>query len=101
MPESERLIRFELLGQEFSFYTGASEEEMDNILSFVRKIIEDNSSGRGGTIPMGKVAVMASLNIASRYVQLKKDFDQYREDTERRIGRMNDEISSRLEAEKR
>ena len=33
MPESERLVRFHLLGQDLAFYTGSSEEEVEQILS--------------------------------------------------------------------
>jgi len=33
MTESERLVRFKLLGQEYAFYTGASEDELDAVFS--------------------------------------------------------------------
>ena len=42
MAEQERLVRLTLLGQDYTFYTGASEEEMEKILDLVKKMFEDN-----------------------------------------------------------
>ena len=64
MAEKERLVNFTLLGQNYSFYTGASEEEMSKILNLVRQLIEESGGvGQRGTIPVGKTAVMACLNM--------------------------------------
>ena len=84
MTDKERLVKFQLLGQEFAFYTGASEDEMEKILGLVRKLIDEGNGdrGRGGTIPASKVAILACLNIASRYIKLRQDFDNYRRDSE-------------------
>ena len=61
----ERLVRFELLGQQFAFYTGAPEEEVNEILELVKGLVQENSSaGAGGSIPVSKVAVLASLNLS-------------------------------------
>ncbi len=95
MPESERLVQFSLLGQEYKFYTGASEEEMNAILALVKKLVADNS-GTGGVVPVNKVAVLACLNIASRYVKLKNEFEDYKKDTEERISHINKDISDRI-----
>ena len=96
MAEPERLIKFHLLGQDFAFYTGASEEEMDAILSLVRQQAEDSSSGTAGTIPVSKIAVMACLNIASRYVRLKRDMDEYRHVTEDKLQQLNEKLEKHL-----
>ena len=94
MSESERLVQFTLLGQEYKFYTGATEEEMETILAMVRKLVEDGGNkGGAGVIPVNKVAVLACLNIASRYVKLKAEFEEYKKDTETRISHINKEIS--------
>lgn len=94
----ERLVRFELIGHEFAFYTGAPEDEVEEIIKLVTELIQENSSpGASGSIPVGKVAVLASLNIASRYVELKRDFKEYKKDTELRLTRLGEEISGQLE----
>ena len=96
----ERLVRFQLLGQEYSFYTGAPENEVADVLDLVRELIEENMSGPSGSIPVGKVAVLVSLNIASRYFELKSKFDAYRADTEQRIASLTSQIDSGLSPEK-
>lgn len=99
MSETERLVRFELLGQEYKFYTASSEEEFRSILSLVRQLVETESPQTSGTLPVGKVAIMACLNIASRYVKLAQEFEVYKRDSEERIVRLNEEIRARLLAE--
>jgi len=96
MSETERLVRFELLGQEYKFYTASSEEELRTIFSLVRQLVETSSPQTTGTLPVGKVAILACLNIASRYVKLKQDFEGYQRDSEERIVRLNEEIRARL-----
>ena len=96
----ERLVRFQLLGQEYSFYTGAPESEVTAILDLVKELVEENMSGPTGTIPVGKVAVLVSLNIASRYIELKSLFDGYKADTEQRITSLTRQIDSGLSPEK-
>lgn len=99
MTETERLVKFELLGQEYAFYSAASDEEVRSILSMVRQLVESGSTRTTGTLPVGKVAILACLNIASRYVQLKQEFDDYKKDSEERIVRLNEEIRARLGVE--
>lgn len=98
----ERLVRFELIGHEFAFYTGAPEEEVNEIIKLVTDLVQENSSpGASGSIPVGKVAVLASLNIASKYVELKRDFNAYKADTENRLARLGQQIGAELAEEKR
>jgi len=96
----ERLVRFELIGHEFSFYTSAPEEEVDEIIQMVTNLIKENSgSGTSGSIPVGKVAVLASLNIASQYVELKRDFAKYKQETDVRLLRLGGQIAEQLSEE--
>jgi cell division protein ZapA len=96
MAENERMVTFELLGQEYKFYTAASEEEMQSILSLVRQLVEAGSIQTTGTLPVGRVAIMACLNIASRYVKLEQEFEEYKRDSDRRIIRLSEDIRARL-----
>lgn len=96
----ERLVRFQLLGQEYSFYTGAPENEVAAILDLVQELAEENMSGPTGTIPVSKIAVLMSLNIASRYIELRSTFDRYKADTEQRIASLTRQIDSGLSPEK-
>jgi cell division protein ZapA (FtsZ GTPase activity inhibitor) len=96
MSNTERLVKFELLGQEYKFYTAASEEELKSILLLVRQLVESGSAQITGTLPVGRVAIMACLNIASQYVKLKQEFDDYRWDSEQRMIRLSEEIRAKL-----
>jgi len=101
MSEKERLVSFTLLGQDYSFYTGASEEEMNKILGLVRSLVEVNSdSAKSGTIPASKTAMLACLNIASRYIKLKQEFEEYRAENDFRALTMSEQIDARLLPEK-
>ena len=99
MANTERLVKFELLGQEYRFYTAASEEELQSILSLVRQLVEHGSTQNTGTLPVGRIAIMACLNIASQYVKLKQEFDDYRWDSEQRMVRLSEEIRAKLLSE--
>lgn len=99
MVEQERLVTFELLGQEYKFYSAASEEEMKSILSLVRQLVETDSSQQVGTLPVSKIAILACLNIASRFVKLEQEFTEYKLDSENRFARLNDEIRAKLISE--
>mgnify|MGYP000050095825 CR=1 FL=1 len=96
MSETERLVRFELFGQEFKFYTAATEAEIDAILTLVREQVEGDLSERTGTLPASKIAVMACLNIASKYVQLKQDFETQKADNESRCYNLSEKIRNSL-----
>ncbi len=94
----ERLVRFDLLGQEYSFYTAAPEEEVAEIVNMVTEIVEQNSSGASGNIAVSKIAVLAGLNIASQYVELRCQFEQYKRDTDKRISLLSRTIDKGLSA---
>ncbi|MFV0437165.1 MAG: cell division protein ZapA [Desulfopila sp.] len=96
MSEPERLVRFTLLGQEFQFYTAAGEREVDAILSLVREEVEGSGGARRGNLPAGKLAIMACLNVASKYVLLEQEFERYKADNATRVAQLSEEIRSTL-----
>ena len=98
MSESERLVRFHLLGQDLAFYTGASEDEVEKILALVREQIEGSSlqPGGSGSIPVHKVAVMTCLNLASKYIKLEQEFESYKMGTKNRLESLNDRMDTAL-----
>jgi len=96
----ERLVRFELMGQEYTFYTGAPESEVADVLGLVKELVEENISGASGAIPVSKVAVLVSLNIASRYFELRSEFERYKANTEERMAGLAKRIDTGLLLEK-
>ncbi len=96
MSDVERLVRFTLLGQEYKYYTGTSEEEMDEILRLVKELVEINSHGDHRTLPVSKIAIMACLNMASKYVKLKQEYSDYKTNSEERLNTLNEKIDACL-----
>ncbi len=101
MSDKERLVRFDLLGQEHSFYTSASEEEIQSIYSLVSSLVQPGSPQSSGTLPVSKIAILACLNIASRYVKLEREFGEYKLNSGKRIAKLNEDISVKLSEEQR
>ncbi|MCB2183437.1 MAG: cell division protein ZapA [Desulfobulbaceae bacterium] len=73
----ERLVKFEVLGQEYPLYTDAPEEDVQEILALVRDQIESYAKS-SATLPANKLAILTSLNMAGKYVKLKRDFEKYK-----------------------
>jgi len=99
MTDAERLVKFEILGHEYAFYTGATDDELRAILGLVRQLVENGANTATGTLPVGKIAVLACLNIASRYVKLKQEFEDYKQDSENRLGDLSEKIRTGLPEE--
>jgi cell division protein ZapA (FtsZ GTPase activity inhibitor) len=95
----ERLVKFEVLGQEYPLYTDASEEDIEEILHLVKMQIENQSKSSKSFLPANKVAVLTSLNMAGKYVRLKKDFELYKQQMSELIGRLTSVIEDSLPQE--
>ena len=95
----ERLVKLEVLGQEYPLYTDASEEDIQEILQLVQKQIEKNSKSSRSFLPANKVAVLTSLNVAGEYVRLKKDFEQYKQQMSELVERLTSVIEDSLPSE--
>ncbi len=97
MSTTERLVKFDLLGQEFSFYTAEPEGEMERILTLLREIVEQDSETVSGAVPRAKVAVLGCLTLASKYVKLENEYEQYKKDSTNRLTQLSEEIFRSLE----
>lgn len=77
----ERLVKFEVCGQEYPLYTDAPEEDVQEILDLVKSQIEKHS--KSTTLLSAKLAVLVSLNMAGKYVKLKRDFELHKQQVEK------------------
>ena len=96
----ERLVKFEVLGQEYPLYTDAPEEDIEEILHLVKMQIENTSKSSKNTLPANKVAVLTSLNMAGKYVRLKRDFEHYKQQMNELVERLTLVIENSLPPEK-
>ncbi len=92
----ERLVKFEVLGQEYPLYTNAPEEDIEEILHLVKMQIENSSKSSKSTLPANKVAVLTSLTMAGKYVSLKRDFEHYKEQMSELVDRLASAIENSL-----
>lgn len=92
----ERLVKFEVLGHEYPLYTDAPEEDIEEILQLVKMQIENHSRSSKSALPANKVAVLTSLNMAGKYVRLKRDFEQYKQQMDELIARLTSVIENSL-----
>jgi cell division protein ZapA len=92
----ERLVKFEVLGQEYPLYTDAPEEDIEEILNLVRMQIESQSKSSKSVLPANKVAVLTSLNMAGKYVRMKRDFERYKQEMTERVERLTSVIENSL-----
>ena len=66
----ERRVHFELFGQEFSFYTDTTEEDVELIIKMVRSELSEDAPGKRSPLPSNKMLVLGCLKIAARFIQL-------------------------------
>ena len=93
----ERRVDFNLFGQEFSFYTDAPEEEVEQVISLVRRELDEEGQSARTSVPSSKILVLVCLRIAARYVQLEKRFEQFRAKQDASIGKLISKFSSGAE----
>lgn len=93
----DRRVHFELFGQEFSFYTDASEEDVELIIKMVRSELGEEDSGRRTALPSNKMLVLGCLKIAARCVQLEKEFESFKIQQDKTIDKLINKVSTGME----
>lgn len=93
----ERLVRFHLFGQEFTFYSNASEEEVEAVIALLRQELESEDKLSRSSVPSNKMLVLGCLRMAAKYVQLDGEYKSFRQGQESMIGHLVEKVSSVLE----
>jgi len=93
----ERRVDFTLFGQEFSFVTDASKEDVELILEMVRTELDEHELGKRTSVPSSKMLVLCCLKIAARYIQLEKEYNDFRSQQGASIDKLISKVSSGLE----
>lgn len=90
----ERLVKFEIFGQEYPLHTDAPEEDVREILDLVKAQMERHIPS-SKILPV-KIAVLVSLNMAAMYVRLKRDHERLVRREDQRIAELVSQIESAL-----
>ena len=93
----ERLVRFTLFGQEFTFYSDAAEEEVDAVISMLREELEGQESYNRSTVPSSKMLVLGCLRITAKYIHLQREYSRYCQEQEAALGALLEKILSAVE----
>ena len=93
----ERLVSFNLFGQEFSFYSDAPEDEVEGAISILRDELEGTELAAKSTVPSSTMLVLGCLRLAARYVNLENEYSAFRTTQEQSVYRMIDKVSSGID----
>jgi cell division protein ZapA len=93
----DRLVRFHLFGQEFTFYSAAPEDEVDSAIALLRQELEADDKMSRSSVPSSKMLVLGCLRIAAKYVQLNQEYVEFRRMQERSVAHLIDKVSSELD----
>lgn len=81
-----------MLGQEYPLYTDAPEKDVQEILSLVKMQLEHAGQASPHVLPANKLGILTCLNIASKYVKLKREHEEYKNLVEAKISLLSEKI---------
>ena len=93
----DRLVRFHLFGQEFTFYSDASEDEVEAIIDLLRQELEGGETVGRSAVPSSKILVLGCLRMTARYVQLQREYQDYRQAQQRTLANLADKVGIALD----
>ena len=94
----DRLVRFTLFGQEFTFYSDASEEEVTAVITVLQQELEGGGASSRSAVPSSKMLVLGCLRIAAKYVQAQRQQCRDDERQRQRIDHLIDKIATVTDA---
>ncbi len=94
----DRLVRFTLFGQEFTFYSDASEEEVGAVIALLKQELEEGGTSSRSSVPSSKMLVLGCLRIAAKYVQSERTQRREDETQRQRIAHLIEKIASATDA---
>jgi cell division protein ZapA len=93
----DRLVRFNLFGQEFAFYSDAPAEEVESVIALLRHELESNEKLSRSAVPSSKMLVLGCLRIAAKYVHLEREYGEFRQAQHQVVGNLIDKVTANLE----
>lgn len=93
----DRLVRFNLFGQEFVFYSDAPQDEVDQAICLLREELEGDAGIGRSTIPSSKMLVLGCLRLAAKKVQLEQEYQHFRRDQGRVIDKLIEKMSAGID----
>ena len=95
MPD--RLIRFQLFGQEFTFFSDAPEGEVEAIIALLRQELDADEKLNKSAVPSSKMLVLGCLRMAAKLVQLQGECQEYRQSQQHLIKHLISKVTGGLD----
>lgn len=93
----DRLVRFHLFGQEFTFFSDAPEEEVESIIALLRQELDSGEKISKSAVPSSKMLVLGCLRMTAKYVQLQREYQQFQQSHLRLINTLIARIEAGLD----
>ena len=93
----DRLVRFHLFGQEYTFFSDAPEDEIESIIALLREELDSGEKLSRSAMPSSKMLVLGCLRMTAKYVQLNRECAEYRQAQQQMIDRLIDRLAAGLE----
>ena len=97
----EQLLTIDVLGQPFTFKSDSKESEARAVADFVAKSIEQVKSQCANQVPTPDkraILILAALNIASDYFDLKRKYQEIFDDINQRSVHLLNTIETQVES---
>jgi len=93
----DRLVRFQLFGQEYTFYSDAPEEEVESVIALLRQELEAHEKVSRSTVPSSKMLILGCLRMAAKYTQLNREYNDFRQEQARTVAQLIAKVSAELD----
>ena len=93
----DRLVRFQLFGQEFTFFSDAPEEDVEAAIALLRCELEADEKTSRSAVPSSKMLVLGCLRIAAKYTLLNREYREFRQSQAELALRLIDKVASGLD----
>ncbi|NQS71792.1 MAG: cell division protein ZapA [Desulfobulbaceae bacterium] len=93
----ERPIRFHLFGQEFTFFSDAEDEEIEQVITLLKNEFADNKKVAQSMPPSTTSLVFGCLRLAAKLVQERDRQQALEQHRQRAIARMMNKVVSHLD----
>ena len=94
---SDRLVRFQLFGQEFTFFSDAPEDEVESIIALLRQELDTDEKVTRSAVPSSKMLVLGCLRMTAKYVQLNRECQEYRQTQQRLIDTLINKMTAGMD----
>lgn len=90
------MIVVQILGKEYQFQVDSQSEDAQAIADYLKAKVEETQAGLKN-MSEHKILMLAALNIASEFYQLKKEYDVYRSNMAQKSKRLMETIDLQVE----